>query len=380
LFLALNGAWLFQGGVRFGGDSPLYVQSADRLIQGEPLQPELRSRLCYIALVALARASGLGLGSVVLVQVLVAGLAACALYDLGRRLGGPWAGLLAAALSAANPDVVRWHAYILTDSLYISAVPLAVWCIFTARGRRARLAAAVLVLAAALLRPNGWLLVLVAGSFWTGGLLKGRATRGVALAALAAGFVLAFFTLLSFQPRLLTNPPDEMLRRGEVIWGYPPARLPMPPHPAREPAGLPGALGYALGHPLATARLAAARVGTELTHTRPFYSAAHNAALLVLLLPLYPCAAVGFFRTRRSPLTRLLGAVIVSHLLVQAVTYADWDGRFLLYVFPLIGVLGAAGAAAFLPLTADRRGQPGESKERHRACGIGQGGIQEGLC
>jgi 4-amino-4-deoxy-L-arabinose transferase-like glycosyltransferase len=310
----------------------------------------MKSRLLYIATVALFKASGLGLVGVVAAQVLVAGLAACALYDLGRRLGGTWVGLLAAAASALNPDVVRWHVYILTDSLYISTVALVVWCVYTADSWRSRLGSAALVLAAALLRPNGWLLVLVAGCYWGGDFVKGWVTRGLALAALAGCFVLAFFTLLTLHPRLLTNDPDQMLRRGEVIWGYPPARLAMPPDPAPAPAGLPGALGYALRHPWATARLAAARVGTELIHARPTYSALHNAAVLAVVLPLYLLAILGFVANRRHPLARLLAAVTVSHLLVQAVTYADWGGRFLLYIFPLIGVLSAAGTARALRL------------------------------
>ena len=51
----------------------------------------------------------------------------------------------------------------------------------------------------------------------------------------------------------------------------------------------------------------------------------------------------GFARTRRHALTSLLAAVIAGHLLTVALTFADWDGRFLLYVLPAIGVLAARG-------------------------------------
>ena len=72
----------------------------------------------------------------VTLQMTVAGLAAIAQYDLGRRLHGHGAGLLAAGLLVANPDISRWHTFLLTDSLYTSMVVPTLWAVHLAAIRR----------------------------------------------------------------------------------------------------------------------------------------------------------------------------------------------------------------------------------------------------
>ncbi len=195
----------------------------------------------------------------------------------------------------------------------------------------------------ALLRPNGWLLVAVALSYWAWHGPRRRTVRLAGLGGIGLTFVAAVVILITLRPGLLTNDPQVMLRQGEVIWGYREGRLAMPDDPGATRAGLPGAAEYALYHPGACMRLAVLRVFTELVHARPYYSMRHNAVIVAVLAPLYLLALVGFVRNWRRPLAGLLVSVIVSHLLVQAVNYADWSGRFLLYVLPLIGVLAASG-------------------------------------
>ena len=88
------------------------------------------------------------------------------------------------------------------------------------------------------------------------------------------------------------------------------------------------------------------RVLTALAHVRPFYTPFHNLAVLCLMTPVYLLAVVGLIRARREPLAALVAAVVALHLLVIAITHSDWDGRCLLFVLPLIGVLAAKGLAA----------------------------------
>jgi 4-amino-4-deoxy-L-arabinose transferase-like glycosyltransferase len=339
-------AWLLtHGGIRVVGDGVVYVQAAEDLSQGRPLPEFLRSRFVYVCLIAICQCTGIGLGALVAFQILSAGIAAIALYDLGRRLCGPWAGIVAAAILLLNPDLIRWHAFILTDSLYISSVIIASWAMNWAllHGKVGYGLAIGILALAAFLRPNGWILVFLAGCYWFFSLTTRLRVRvaGISLAGIA--FVAGCFFVLVFHPGLLTNSPDTMLRRGEVIWGFPASRLSMPSETDTDDGGLSGAIGYVLRHPLASTKLAAVRVFTEMAHTRPFYSRAHNLFCLIFLVPVYVLAVSGFLRRCRQPLAWLLMVVIVSHLLVQAVNYADWDGRFLLYVLPLIGVLAACG-------------------------------------
>src|SRR5205823_5329335 len=89
-----------------------------------------------------------------------------------------------------------------------------------------------------------------------------------------------------------------------------------------------------------------ARIGRNMHHMREQYSTAHNAAILAMIAITYPLAILGLVRTRAKALAALIVAIIAVHQAVVAVTFADPDGRYLLYVFPLILAVAAAGAAS----------------------------------
>jgi len=64
-------------------------------------------------------------------------------------------------------------------------------------------------------------------------------------------------------------------------------------------------------------------------------------AVQVVMASLAVAAQFDLGRSYREPLARLLAAVIAGHLLIVALTFADWDGRFLLYALPAVFVLTA---------------------------------------
>lgn len=352
VFLVMQTTLAWTGGlVRRGGDSEGYLRNAAALLRGDLPPGKGTSYLGYDAAIALCQASGLGLRGLILIQMATAALAAIAQYDLGRRLHGHGAGLLAAGLLVANPDISRWHVFILTDSLYTSMVILAIWAThLAATQQRARwfAGAAIVVASTALLRPNGWILVPIATVYWTFHRVDSPSFRWLSAAVVASTFALCAVTVPAFRGGIQAERPGEMLRKGEVIWGYPAARLSMPG--SREPiaAGWTGELGYILRHPLACTRLACLRVWTEFAHVRPFYSPRHNSIIVVCVAAVYVLAAIGYFMVRSQPLARLIAAVIGGQALVIALTFADWDGRFLLYVFPGICLFSACGVAGLL--------------------------------
>jgi 4-amino-4-deoxy-L-arabinose transferase-like glycosyltransferase len=345
LFLLVNLAILMSIGIRTAGDSPRYLDGAENLLRGLPFQERQAYYTGYLPLIAFCQMIGSGLPGVVAVQLMMAGLAALALYDLGRRLHGESAGLFAAGLFAANPDIARWNAYILTDSLYISLVILAVWSTHKAFERRRYwyvLAAAVLV-AATLIRPNGSVLVLVSLLYLCSG-IKRRRLRYLAIAAILLASILSALALLRFYTLHYGDNPATALRYGITGISEWDVRMPSEPGPfAGEWTDL---IGYVARHPFASLRLGATRVAIELIHARPFFSFKHNALLLLSLPVIYLLALVGLRLSRNRSLVRLVVLTIVAHLAVVAATYADWDGRFLLYVLPLICLLSSCALAS----------------------------------
>jgi hypothetical protein len=100
-------------------------------------------------------------------------------------------------------------------------------------------------------------------------------------------------------------------------------------------------------------------VVVEVAHVRPYYQTRHNVLIVAVLLPLYALAAIGIVATWRHPLTHLVLGVIVAHLLLVAVSLADYDGRFLLHVWGPIAILAAAGVGRLMRGTGPGPPPPG---------------------
>ena len=347
-------------GVRFDGDTVRYTNGAMHLLTGQPFEAKEASYLGYVAVVATAFSAGAGPLSVVLFQILVGVLAAITLYDLSRELYGAHAALISSAIFILNIDIARRHVYILTDSLYISFIVIAVWAIHRAAVFRGLWfpVAIVVVTFTALLRPNGWLLVPIAIVYLLWRTVRSRAWAVVALVIVVAALVAVTAVVRPVRSAVDAERPDHWLRAGVIIWGYEQWKLPMPSDNAPE-QGWTSGLIYAAQHPVASARLALTRLAVELLHVRPYYTAGRNALILAFYPLLYVLAIAGFARARAHPLGWLAASIIGTHLALVALTFADWSGRFLLYVVPLLSLAAGGGAITLSERFAQRRTRRG---------------------
>lgn len=357
VFLLVNAAQLLVSGVRMGGDSGMYLDGARALATGESLSVRQPSYAGYIAFVAFIQSIGAGVIGVALAQIAAACGAAIVVGKMAAHLAGPLAGVLAILLFAADFDTNRWHAFILSDSLFLSLLALAVWLAYRALPARAGAIALALaaMLAAALVRPEGWFLIPAALLFWV---LRGTERRAVRWAGVSGLVVAAALLAVLLAPRLSGNltavGPAEMLRLGQTIWDFNGWRVSMPSDPVFEDgqATTGDAITYGMRHPISTATLMAARVGVHFAHVRPFFSTAHNVVVVAWLVPLYALTLWAFWHWRHHRFCQWTLAAIASQTVVVALTHADWDGRYLAHVLPLMYPF--AGAAIALGLACAR--------------------------
>jgi len=340
--------------VKAGGDTGIYIDGAASLLAGQPLTERQPSYLGYIAVVAAFQAIGAGLGALVMAQVAAAVVAAAAVYRMAIELGGRLAGALAVLWFAFDLNTNRWHAYVLSDSLFTSCLAVSVWLVHLAATRpgpwtRYALASVVMVVAG-LVRPEGWFVIPAAVLYWV---VRADGSAGRKLAALGLGLVACLGLYAAVAPRLGGNlqavGPADMLRSGQTIWEYDGWRVAMPDDPVwSSHAGSSAAVIYAVRHPISTATLMGARLMAHVAHVRPYYSRAHNLVIAAWLLPLYAAAVAGARALRRHPLALWCGLALATQSLVVALTHADWDGRYLAHVMPLVYPCAACGLAAWL--------------------------------
>lgn len=351
---------LARQGVQIGGDTPRYVDGGDALVHGGSLTDRQKLYLAYVAAVGLAQAVGVGLTGVVVAQIVVGVAATLAAFSLARRLAGDAAGLIAAAVFGLNPEIVRWNLYVLPDAPYTGWLVIAVWAVErAARTRRGAAWAALALVALAGLRANGWVPAAIGAGYVVLHRVASMRARAAAIAAIVvvvAGLTAALPARTGASQTLL---PGTLLREGQVIWDYQPSFLSVPRDPSVTDDNWPGFVEYTARHPLAAARVFAARVWVEARQTRPYYSTSHNAVTLAFVVVLYGGALAGFVTGRDQRLIRLIGLIVLAHLAMIAVTSADYDGRYGRHVFGLLAVVCGYGLARTLAPAAARLGRAG---------------------
>ena len=352
LFGVVNLALVGINGVRLGGDSPMYIDGASRMLAGEPLRDREPSYAGYIAVVAAATASGAGTFGVVMLQVLFGSIAAAAVYAIGVALAGRVAGAIAAVLYAFDVDTNRWHQFILAESIYVSLFIIGVLLTYRAafrKGFEPIATATVVLIAAGFVRPEGWFVIPAAACYVIWMRARSAAQRLAGAGALVgAALIVAAIMAPSLSGNLQAVGPAHMLQRGQTIWEYDGWRVDMPANEAAGSGQVDAAAGYALRHPISTMQLMVARIAVHFAHVRPFYSTPHNIVIVLWLVPVYAAAALAMWRLRSSPLAMWVIAAIGTQTLVVALTHAEWDGRYLAHVLPLIYTLTGAGVVMVL--------------------------------
>jgi len=356
-FVAANLTALAWTGVHIGADTGRYTTGAAQLTAGAPLDAVQSVHIGYIVLIAIFQAAHLGLVGVVVFQILVAAASLVAVHGAARSLGGATAGVLAALVLAGDIDTNRWHSFVLTDSLFLSLQAIGVWWLYRAtaggRARGSMFGALLLFGGLALVRPESWIVAAAAVIYATG--ISRPSIVWLVLAAVAV-LVVATALLAPVRTALDALLPVEPLRYGRTIWGYDGWTLAMPGNAdgTPDPRGVVGALRYAAHHPVSASALMLARLAVHFAHVRPYYSIIHNAAIVCWLLLVYGFAWRGWRAVGRHPFAQWVAIVVLLDAAVVAITHADWDGRYLAHVLPLIYLLSACGAVrSFSPSSSE---------------------------
>lgn len=338
--LMMNACLVMVFGIGDGGDSGRYYDSAEKLLGGELPTGKARSYLGYSLFVTPFVMLGLGAIAIGVAQILLSGLAAVCLYFLGARFYGTRAGLLAAALYIAFPDIQYWNLIIYAESVFSSMLLISSYLLLTATNRKRAAVALVLAAYTCTIRPHGVgfaaaLMLFALYLLWTRRNYK-------LLAALALAGVVAAPALWSTVGAMARHERVlDTYAGGEVIWGYKDNALDMPGdisdrtmdihHPVL-------AIGaFAVEKPVYFLNLILHKLFYLYAHVRPYFSGFHNLLSLAFLIPVYLFALPGVpaDRDTQRPPRALLLASFFCQSLVTALTFTDWDGRFLI---PLLHV------------------------------------------
>lgn len=303
----------------------------------------------------------------VLVNALAFIVAGAALYDLGRRLGkSRLSGGLCAAAVLVNPLTAQWVRFVLTEALMYALVVLLVWGV-ERYSRQGAISGSVVAItattSAALLRPNGALLVASAVTLLM--LLRTtdnanrfkplRTTLLVLMWPTTVAVMLITSNASEGNEHEVSNVIINLLYDGVVVEGSPDVivRTTMPPPDSPRDASMAAALRYVIQHPVDVMRLAVLRVGYETFQLRPHYPRAINILLGIGFSFFLLFASVGAWQTQAHTIRLATIVITAPQLMLVASTFAVPESRYAwTYLVPLAVWVGTGAEHVVMRLFA----------------------------
>lgn len=341
-----------ESGIKYWLDTERYIGGADKIIDGQNLTGRDFHYTGYMLILVLIQILNLPLVSIVILQIAVALVAAYLLSDTAKMLTkSNIAGLVSAALFLCNPYIVKWHLYILTESLYTSLVIICFWSfakLLTAKKLKYYLISLTILIITMSVRPNGWILLPVFIIVVIISLKISNKYKVIGGISAFAIFVLIMALIPGFNKNIQLTSPIDNLQKGVTVWGHDELNLEMPQEPDIDKSNWTAGFRYVLKHPLPSAKLAITRAGYTLIHVRPFHSPEYKIRVLIWIIPAYIIALLGiwYYRKNKICLTGLL--MIAGHLLVIGLSYAEHDSRFDIYILSLFYLFAGAGLVSIL--------------------------------
>lgn len=336
-------------GVKYWLDTDRYLWGAESILDGSGLEGRQFQFIGYILIIALTKLLSLPDISIIIIQLGLSVFAAYALYDTVKLISkSKSAGIFALALFMCNPFIVKWHLYILTESVYTSMLIIFLWRLINMIQIR-KVSNYIWVIISLIItmsvRPNGWILLPVFAGFFIYSFSFNKTLKfGLTVSCLIA-FIIVLGGANSLRDSVQITTPVQNLQEGITVWGHPELNLDMPKESGIDNTKWTGGLEYVAKHPLASIKLGATRIWYTIIHVRPYHSQLYKIRVLFWIIPAYILAIISLLQIKKKPEVFASLSIILAHYIVIALSYAEHDSRFEIYILPIFYVLAGLGFA-----------------------------------
>ncbi|MGN6646382.1 MAG: hypothetical protein ACTHJT_07620 [Cytophaga sp.] len=300
----------------------------------------------YIAILALSRLLFSSIYPSILLQCIVSLTATLLFYTgLCRILKNERTAFIASGLTILYLPIQQWNVCLLTESFFISSILLFIWAYSLEDWRTKWISLYTIAIVATMLRPNGGIL-LIALFILTAREILSKQNR---LYVYTIGLLLltGILFLLNCATDVFYQFMADSFAKGEIICGYKGWIIPVgtPASVSTTEGSIVKILGLIIDQPLKSLQLGCCRFAALWTDVRMYYSSLHNIFISLLLLPAYIFAATGFMHYRKIHRGVFIFTIVYTGLnsVLVMITYADWDGRFLVPLLPVIFIWSALG-------------------------------------
>lgn len=351
-WLLINGLLFYFSGIKYAIDTARFEAEADSWLNGQ-VQPSYHLWYSgYIALLFICKSMLHSIYPSIFFQCMFSLFATICFYrGLCTSLKNSTGAFIATLLVICYMPIQQWNTCLLTESIFISLVLLFVYALSLDKKSHKWLFVFLISILASAIRPNGGILLITCCMVY--GI---RSVHWNTLSAIlfSAGTISILFLLHNFTSvfyQFLLN----SFNTGEIICGYAywtvPAKTTITDDVSK--GSITKIADLIFSNPVKSTQLFISRLLVLWADVRIYYSLIHNLFIGMYLTAAYAAAVTGFIQYRKN-LPEFAWASILYcglHSMLIMVTYADWDGRFLAPLLPVVFIwsgLGIYFASRFL--------------------------------
>lgn len=340
----LNGFLFYSLGIKYAIDTARFDAEATAWINGE-LEPSYRLWYSgYIAVLALCKSIFHSIYPSIIFQYVLSFVATIFFYKgLCKLLKNVQAAFFTSLLVLCYLPIQQWNTCLLTESIFISLILLFVWAFSIEKNAHKWFMLILISILATSVRPNGGILLISCAALY--GIQSIQQNKKFPV-LFTIGIAIVLLILHSYTDTFYQFLLDSF-NKGEIICGYDhwtsPTKTLIPNDPSS--GSITKIIDLVSSNPTKSMQLFASRFFALWSDVRIYYSLPHNLFIGFYLLIAYAAALIGFIQYRKAfPELALITLLYcgMNSLLIM-ITYADWDGRFLAPLLPMIFIWSGLG-------------------------------------
>lgn len=334
-----------------GHDSSRYIEGANNILNFELPSGKGTSYMGYILFISIFQYFELNLSYVVISQFFLTILSALCLYRITKELSSNKGGLFSISLYLFYVPLQIKNFYILTETIFICSIIFIIYFLFFIK-KSYFIILFILTSFIIIIRPHG---ILIIPSIFLSLLVWLYFINQKKIFYIAIiGVILSFYPFINLLNLYLEN--EEIVYKIAnygFIYGYDNENnfinFKLPAENKNDLMSLIIFLKENLNNFIISFFK---KIWLFLIRLRPFYSDIHNLYLILFNLTLYPMAFYGFLKSnlKNNLGTNFMNFYVLISIFAVGLTFADWDGRYVLYIFPIFIIFSGVGFSKLIKL------------------------------
>ena len=336
----------FINGYLLGNDSVRYIEGANNILNFKIPDGKGTSYLGYIFFLVPFQYFAIDLSYVVLFQIFLTLISSYCLYKISKELSSPLGATISLGFYLFYFPLQIRNFYILTETIFVCTIIFIIYLIVFYR-KKLIPTLIFLVILFLLIRPHGIIIlptISLSLIFWS------YKTKNKKIF-----YLLIFFSLIMLYPTLtlldhyLENEDiiNKIINRG-IIYGYDnPNNYLNFVQPLDKSNSLISLLLFLQNNMAIFIESFFKKLIFFFLRTRPYYSELHNFYIIFFNLLYYPLAIYGLFKfnLKNNIYYYFMIFYIVVLSLSVGFSFADWSGRYSIYILPVIFIFSGIGVS-----------------------------------